>query len=235
MITWGAFRGYLRTAILNDSPVDPAKRRWSDAQLLIYLGWAQNALCAHTAYPKAAEIDVAAGDNHWTAPTDIYQQPSSLEDYGLISLVPTGGGKEQFYNPRGKTKGAGPGSVGNYFYVTSDGNVRVAQDLTLGGTLSIRYFAYYPLPAGVDDTAIAACNLYIPDWAQDPVAYLLAAHALAGYSMDAASIKMWAEAPEKGSPESNPFRAQQKWFLEVYERAIARIPIQSRVNYYRYA
>ena len=107
--------------------------------------------------------------------------------------------------------------------------------LTQSGSFDIRYFAYYPAPVwGDDEDEIGACLLYFPDWAQDPIAYLIAAHALAGFSMDAASIKMWAESPEKGSPESNPFRAQQKWFMEAYERAIARVPIQPRVNYYRY-
>ena len=235
MLTWGTFRGYLRSAILNDSPVDPAKRRWSDSQLLIYLGWAQNTLCAHTAYPKAVTQAAAVGQSHWPVPADIYQQPLNLESYGLVSLVPTGGGAEKFYNPRGKTKGAGPGSTGNFFYVTPDGNLNFASALSQAGVLHVRYFAYYPLPAGANEEALAASPIYLPTWAEDPVAYLVAAHALASFSMDAASIKMWAEAPEKGSPESNPFRAHQKWFLDVYERAIARVPIQSRVNYYRYA
>ena len=234
MLTWATFREQLRIGILNDNPQTVGKRRWSDAQLLLYLGWAQNTLCAHTALPKTAEIDVTSGESSWDAPTDIYRLPANLMEYGLVSLYPANNGKEIFYNPRDKTKGAGPGSSGNLFYVGNDGKVYLATAAPQSGTLRIRYFAYYPLPSGADEDEIGDSLLYFPDWAQDPIAYLVAAHALAGFSMDAASIKMWAELPEKGSPESNPFRAQQKWFMEAYERALVRVPLQPRVNYYRY-
>lgn len=227
MTTWAEYRLELRVGMLNDNPTDPAKRRWSDTQLAIYMRWAQNTLCAHTALPKTVTFSGAVNGKTWAAPDDVYRDKISLEEYGLLSFTGASG-KEVFYNPRSRTKGAGPGTSGNYFFVAPDDQIYLTNGLSAAGTLRLWYFAYYPTPSADGDV------LQIPSWAEGPLSYLVAANALGSYSMDAAQIKMWAEAPEKGSPESNPFRAQQKWFLDVYEREIARFPIQARVNYYRY-
>lgn len=229
---WSSFRSYVRKAILNDDPTDPQKRRWGDDLLLIYLAWAQNTLCAHTALPKSFEIENAVGDS-FSLPDDIYDDARALEAYGQVSALIACAARPTYYNPLLRTKGAGPGATGSFFTVTPDGRLKLSQTIKSAATLTIRYFAYFPAPSG-SEADVNNFPLQFPAWAQDPIAYLIGAHALAGLSMSAANIKMWAEAPEKGSPESNPYRAQQKWFVDMYERAIARVDRQDRMNYYRY-
>ena len=62
-MNWGEQRAQARR-LLDDTTV--GKYRWNDTQLLDYVGWALNALCAHTALATASSdagiwvVDVVA-------------------------------------------------------------------------------------------------------------------------------------------------------------------------------
>lgn len=239
---WSDFRLQIRSVILSDNPTDESKRRWDDEQLLAYLGWALDALCSHT---SPARVMVATGVTGVSVPIpdDVYE---SLDISGRVSIFD--GRNISYLDPVNRTKGIGPGSTGAVYRVKPATRTLLPEPVTVGDKVvtytevpsyieipqpnkavdvSVHYFGHYYKPVLDSDT------LDIPNWAYTAVAYMIGAHAMAAFSTRSGQIRQWAENPEKGGPEDNPFRAQQRWFMQVYEQEISRIPRQNRADFFR--
>lgn len=223
VIQWQDFRTMIRVGALQDNPDDPVKRRWTDDQLRIYVGWALNTLCAHTAMATATVIPDVSG-TRIDLPGNVY---ADLERTGIVGLV-SASGTVTYLNPTFFTSGLDPYAVGNQSFYTENNRTLILTTAPVGAnSLSLRYFAYYNVPFADTDT------IDCPEWALTAVMWQTAAHAMTGYSNRAAQIRQWAEKPEQGTPEHNPFRQQQKWFTDLYEEEIRRHTPQVRANPYR--
>jgi hypothetical protein len=218
MTTWAEYKNYMRRAILNDDPTDIAKRRYSDEQMWIALGWALDGFCSHTA-KQAEYIDATFTGTTVSIPTDVY------DDFGNTARVTVG---EDVYRSSYHSMGHSPSSDGD-FYKPWGGVVTLRNEITSETTLSIQYFSQWSKPATVDDDTFV---LDFPLWAEAAVGYLIASHLMTGFSMRVPQLRQFAENPEKGGPEDNPFRRQQQWLLRMYQGEVDRVNKQDRANFF---
>lgn len=221
MVTWAELRLQIREGILDDNPTDTSKRRFSDTKLLTYFGWALTRFASHTAVATATSFTEVSG-TQVVMPSNVY---GSLED---TAQVITGTGTSLVYHdPISRTKEVAPNSTGYLYYELPIRTINFKTTLT-NETVRVNYFAYYNKP--VNDTDIIGA----PNWAFPALSYLVGAHAMAGLAVSRANIAQWAESPERGDPEDNPFRVQQQWFEEQYDNELRRQPKQMRNQYWRY-
>lgn len=220
-ITWGVFRDQVRAAVLKDT----AASRWDDEQLAVFVGWALDAFCAHTAVATATSFTGVTGMSV-QMPDNIYERL----DLSAQVVLNISTDSPVYLNPLFMTQGVSPrqNSGGRFFYELPDETLVFDQALTSPTEVTVRYFAFYNHPVSDDDT------IDVPRWALPALGYLIGAHAITAYSMGRAQLAQWAESPEKGDPEDNPFRVQQKWLEELYEREISRHTAQKRSNFWRY-
>ncbi len=217
-ITWGDFRDYIRIALLNDEDLSADNGptpNWSNAQLLMYIEWAQNAFCSHTALVKESTTLDFTGST-LTLPSDVY------DDFGNTAHVKVG--SSSVYKSAVHAFGAGITTSGKYYVEVPTGTLKFLSEITSASNVTITYFARYAAP--VDDASV----LEIPDWSHAAIASLVASHAQSSYAQRRANLGQWAESPEKGNPEDNPFIIMHRAFLATYEREISRVTAQHRTS-----
>ncbi len=225
--TWGELRDQVRIAILKDvlsedTPVDDL--RWDDPELLISLEWALAQFAEHTAMATATGFTPATG-SMYTLPDNIYDGDGT-ENTLFVAITDTGKSPVYLDSVRYTPMLSPMGSKG--FYIHPDNTLQIGLPSTsTTATLTIQYFAYYPVPAADSDPIL------VPRWARMALAYLVGAHALSGASLKTATIRQFATKPDAGSPVDNPLRVQQKWFLEFAEAELRKHPRQDRVNAFR--
>jgi hypothetical protein len=222
MMDWGTFRTQIREGVLNDNPSDVTKRRWSDTQLQIYVSWALNAFCAHTAMATATTIIGVTG-TEVQLPPNVYE---SIERAGLVSVIYTGQ-TPQYLDPVNYTRGLDPNDEGNYYYIFPDNQLNLSFTPSSALSATIRYFAYYNAPYADSDIITA------PDWGFPAISYLVAAHAMSASAVRISQIRQFSESPDTGNPEHNPFTYQQQQFIKMYEIELMRHPRQVRENFFR--
>jgi hypothetical protein len=214
-IAWGVLREQARRTILKDVSIGVTKI--SNESLLDSLRWALSTLCDHT----AAASGVTFTDTtvlEYALPGNLYEP---LETSGIVTLSLSG--TVSYLNPVRVTESATDG-----YYVWGDQIVLTSLPSS-GSTLNIKYFADYISPINDEDL------VYIPQWAEGPVALLLGAYALTGFAVNSSQISQWKEKPEAGQPEHNALRAQANWMIEQYDIWISRYPRQQRQQFYRQA
>lgn len=209
MTTWGEYRTQLRRSVLKD----PNQVTWSDDILRDLMGWALDTFCAHTAVATGMTYSAVTGTTV-AIPDNVF---GDLEATGLVYLqtTPIQVAEPQFFqdqSPKGTT----------YFY-SLWGN-QLVFNAAPGCDVTLRYFAYYDRP--VLDSDVVAC----PQWAESALTYLIGAYALTSIGVQSANISQW---DEKGNEENNALRAQQKYFMGLYEDALRRHSPQDRKNFYR--
>lgn len=224
MLTWGELRAQVRESLLKDVPDEvTGAYRWSDSELLTYCGWALTTFARHTAVATATSFAPATGLDY-DLPSNLYSgEPLDLT--GQVFIIKQNGDVE-YLNPIRHTGGLDP-FTSSGFYTYPESVLHLTTAFGDSDILTVRYFAHYNVPTASADF------LDVPHWALSPLAYLIAAHALSGASLKSASIRQWGTKPDTGSPEQNPLRLQQQWFLDMYERELQRYTPQERVNHFR--
>jgi hypothetical protein len=235
MTTWAAFRNTMRQTML----ADLEEANFTDEVLLDCYTFALDTLCSHTALPKSIEFSDStvkatvpstvfydmSVDTAFQMPTDMFEP---LDVSGQIQIA-NATGKVSYPDPVKRTRGLSPYktmSVPGY-WIWPEFILNLTEPAGPGGVLSVDYFAYYPYPS------LDADVLPHPRWANTAMQYLAAAHALSSYSVQSASIDRFKDKYDSGNPEQNSLRVQQKHFLEMYERELARRPSQDRTNFFR--
>lgn len=221
MGTWGELRAQVRDALLKDT--DPTAYRWSDSELLTIFKWALDTFARHTAAATATAF-TPANALEYPLPDNVYD----AEPFDLIGqvFVVDATGIVEYLNPVQHTNGLHPYTARG-FYTYPERVLHLTEAFAATSTLQIRYYAYYNVPVADSDL------IETPRWAQSALSYLMAAHALSGASLKTASIRQWGAKPDTGVPEQNPLKAQQQWFLEMYESELQRYPPQERVQHFR--
>lgn len=239
-LTWAGYKAQIRRSILNDLAAEGEEetQSWTDDQLLDAVAWAMDAFCAHTALPYTAVFDNATVktpgdepvlydltvDTAFTLPADVYEDVEvSSQVYVMRDGYPV------YLDPVEYTAGIHPYRASQGYYIWPENILNVLTPLTQNDTLHIRYFAYYPHPSEDTDPIL------LPRWARMPVAYLTGAYALGPVGVQSASIDRFKDKFDSGNPEHNAIRRQQEWFMQIYEREIARYPRQDRLNAFREA
>jgi hypothetical protein len=212
MITWAEFRQQLRRSVLKD--IDEIT--WTDDQALDFIGWALDTFSAHTAMEKELLVTGVTGTTV-PVPSDIYD---NLEVSGLLYLRK--GGQTLYIDSR-----EFPEETSHISYRTWQNVIELSHVPETGSTLHIRYFSYWPHPLLDTDLILA------PQWSYPALTYLVGSFALGPVGIASANINQWKDRTDSGNPEHNALRAQQKWFLQMYEQEIARYPKQNRSHYWR--
>jgi len=221
MLTWSELRNQVREALLKDT--NPSEYRWSDSELLTYCSWALNTFARHTALASGTGFSPATGVEY-NLPENLYDgEPFDIT--GQVFVIDAAGTIE-YLNPIRYTGGLHPHNAKG-FYTYPDKVLHLTQAFGETDLIQIRYYAYYTAPVSGEDP------IEVPRWALNPLSYLIAAHALSGASLKTASIRQWGAKPDTGTPEHNPMKVQQQWFLEMYEREMQRFTPQERVQHFR--
>jgi hypothetical protein len=208
MTTWAEFRQRMRETSLNDVGLDVP--RYSDALLLNAYSMALRGFASHTARNAIYTSEGFSGSSI-PLPADSVWDFSSTAFF----VVKDGETKRQLASSMDQA-GVTPITKGGFFYVWGN-TIYLQEELTDVG-VEIMYYAHWVPPVENDDV------LDIPAWSEPALIYLTSAHAIAGYAMNRTQLSQWAETPEKGSPEDNPFRRHHKWLIELYEIEIQRYP-----------
>lgn len=225
MRTWGELLQHIRLAILKDNTPDEetGEYRFSTEELLICAGWALSQFAAHTAMATSVVFTPATGTT--------YELPAEIYDGDTLEQVISVGfydGKELNYlDPVRYTDGMSPNKEITGFSIFPDRILNIPQAGNEASTLTLRYFAYWPTPSAPEDI------IQTPRWAEVGLCYLIGAHALAGAGLKAAVIRQWGARPDTGSPEDNPLRVQQEWFMKLYECELRKRLPQDRINAFR--
>jgi hypothetical protein len=236
-ITWEAFRNTVRRTILRDSDPNAIEPDWSDELLRDATRWALNTFCSHTALFQSARYDKNTvkipGDSpvyyDMTTDTDFVLPLDVFEDVEISALVCVTNGTERYYiDPLNHTPRVSPRSNPQGFRLLPGNTIRIENVvLTADTQLTIDYFAYYPSPEVDGDL------LLIPRWAETALAYLVGAHCMSSAAVSSANINQWKNREDSGTPEHNAFRVMQDQFLKLYERELARYPLQERLQMFR--
>jgi hypothetical protein len=228
---WSAFRDLIRRTLLSDQiqPPDPdtgivPPTNWSDDQLADAMRLALDAFARHTArkltvtYGNGGTVPVnLETDRTFTLPEEALDfEP--LEECACVVLV-TDSVTTQL-EPLECTPGIPVTSEG--FYSPTPNTITINATATSNSVLHVTYYAYYEPPVADTDP------VQVPRWAHAALVYLVAAHCMTSVSVASANINQWKVKQDSGNPEHNAFRAQQRWFMELYERELARFARQER-------
>lgn len=225
MITWGELLAEVRSNLLRDTVPDPdtGEFKYSDTDLLSCCRWALDTFAQHTAVATSTSYTPVTG-TEYTLPDNLYE-PEPLEQNGFV-YVAKADGTIAYLDPINYTDSLSVyGSDG--FYTYPDGRLTLTSEYGETDELVVRYFAYYTYPTSTDSV------LGTPRWSREPLAYLIAAHAISGFALKSASIRQWGAKPDTGTPEQNPLRKQQEAFLCMAREAMERYPRQDRTNWWR--
>ncbi len=228
MTTWGDLRTQLRRSILKDSVPDEETGdfRWDDLELRDFCWWALESLAQHTAAATASSYQGDGETTEFDLPDNLFTG-EKLDITGLV-YTEDADGDITYLDPIKYTDDIEFDS-GIGFYTHPDLKLHLTDAPGDGTTLHVRYFAFYNNPYADDDT------IDVPRWMLGPLAYLIGAHAMTGAGLKSSFIRQWGAKPDTGTPEHNPIRAQQKWFLEMFEREMAKHSPQDRTNFFRVA
>lgn len=210
----------LRRSILQDVVTVDSDPRWTDEELVDFTWWALDQVAVHTAVATATSFS-ATGAEYDMPGNMLSDEP--LDINGVVRLQKTTG-DIVYLDPVKYTDGLNLTSRGFY----SRGNTLVLTFEPLPGErILVDYYAHYDRPSADDDV------VNVPRWLITPLMYLIGAHALAGAGLKTAFIRQWGAKPDTGSPEHNPLKQQQKWFLEMYELEMVKHSPQERTNQHR--
>ena len=213
---WSELKAQIRRLLAD---TNAARYRWSEEQLVDFIGWSLDSLCAHTAIATATGFVCDGATSVFAVPDNAYE---SVSRSGAVYI--DNGTTLEYLNPvrfnqRAKaTKG---------YYLLPENTLHLLEVPGAGNELTIQYFAYYPHPTQDNDLILT------PTWATAALCYRVAAHAFSPLGGKASNIRQWGQQPDTGNPEHNPLINQTDWYLELYEREIAKAPRQERENYYR--
>lgn len=227
---WSTFRDVIRRSILADTNA----LNWSNEQLADYIGWALDRFALHTALPKEIAFNAATEksegvfynmsvDTTFIMPDDVFED---LTISGMI-YVTDAYGKRQYIDPINRTDGVTPMNRNGQYFETWGDKLLFTQPVGASSSITVRYFAMYPMPRL--DTDI----LNLPRWAYVAIAHLVGYYALTAPAIDSANIDRWKDRNDSGQPETNALAQQQRQMLSVYERLLENYPRQDRDNFFR--
>lgn len=212
MTTWGDLREQVKRSLLADNA-----DRWTNEQLLDYLNWSLDGLCEHTAAASATEFEGDGTTKTFNLPSNVF---GNIVENGYVYTVANE--RPAYLNPVKLYTGA-PKS----FYTRPDTILHVETAPADGDTLYVLHYCYYTHP--ISDDAV----LDSPPWADRALAYRMATHCYSPKSTRAANLGQFKRGTEKGTPEDNPWREEQKWFMEMYRQELEAHEQQIRTNHTR--
>lgn len=225
--TWGELLSDVRSNLLRDTVPDAEtdEFKFPTVDLLACCRWALDTFAQHTAVATATSYTPATSSSY-TLPDNLYE-PEPLEQTGFVYVQ----------HSDGTTLNLDPVNYSDAlnvfdsdgFYTYPDGTLTLSLATANGSSdvLVVRYFAYYTYPVSESDI------LGVPRWSREALAYLIAAHAISGFSYKSASIRQWGAKPDTGNPEDNPLIKQQQEFFCLANKALDRYPRQDRTNWWR--
>lgn len=214
-VTWSSYKTQVRRSILKD----PAGSKWSDDMLKDFMGWALDALCAHTAYATGTSY---AGDGETTTfslPSNIYLP---LDQAGLVT-VQDGAGAEipKYLLPVFSSYGLSPNDERGYL-CWQDDQIVTNVPVDDADSLVVYYYAYYTHP--VSDTDLVTA----PMWAHAALSYRIGAYALAQREISEAKISTFDDKRDSGTPEDSATRLQAEAWIKRWYEELAAHPKQVR-------
>jgi hypothetical protein len=227
-MNWATMRGYILETLLKEDVTEAAEdQRYTPVALAVYARWALAELALHTA---AADSVVYPGDgmrNTFRLPANLVD---SVERSGLLAYETVSG---ITYIPPYKRL---PGMT--WPIQTNQNNPVLCYWEWPSGMLTLGFFPsatervvlnYFRIWKSPEDDAD---ELEIPQWMEQPFAYLVAAAAMEPIGAQAASIRQWNRKQDSGNPEHNPAQKQAAWFVQQAYRLLARVAPQNRETFY---
>lgn len=226
-LTWLQFRTTLRRTFLQDeTPNEETNEfRYSDDLLLDCVRAALDAFCAHTSVATATGFAPATGLT-FSLPGNALLGDLTWPGLNLYYVNPSNN-LPVYLDPVRNTPGMRLNGTG--YYIRPESQINLNSEITDGAsiTLYLEYYAHYNHPTLVTDT------IDIPQWARTAVSYLTCGYALSSYALKASSIRQWNSKTDSGTPIQNPMQEQMALYMKMYEKEIARFPIQDRSNNFR--
>lgn len=216
-LTWGNYKAVVRRSILKD----PAGTKWGDDMLRDFMGWALDALCAHTAYPTGTSY---AGDGEtveFSLPDNIYLP---LEQAGLVRVEAESTERlPKYLKPVFSSWDISPDHESG-FREWPLGKIRTNAPVDTGSTLVVDYYAYYNHPVSDNDLVTA------PTWALSALSYRIGAYALAQREIQEAKLSTFDDKRDSGTPEDSATRLQAEAWIKRWYEELAAHPKQKRVQ-----
>lgn len=217
MPTWATIKDQARRLLKDTTPnEDTGLYKWSDTELLDFIGWSLDALCTHTAIATATSFEV--NGQSYDLPDNIYE---TIERSGAVYT--DDGVTKHYLNPVRFNKIP----VAQTGYYINPGNILYLVQEPTDTNLTVLYFAYYPHPSQDSD------ELLTPTWATSALVYRMAAYAMMPFAARSSNIRQWGRYPDTGKPTDNPLQNQAWNFLEMWEKELSNYPVQQRENYWR--
>lgn len=221
MLTWAAYRDRVRRTILDDAIVDGNDPKWSNDQLLDCVRWSLQEFAAHTAVATATSFTMDGETTQIVVPEHAYE---SLIEAGMLTV--TENDSLEYLKPSrrvlGTTEVAHAGERSFWEWPRNILNLTFIP--IAGAVVEVCYFALYNAPVNDNDI------INIPAWAEQAVAYLMGAAAMAGKSVQTADIRRWLAKPDSGTPIQNSLIQQTDHFRLLYEQVVQKHPPQQREN-----
>lgn len=212
-MNWGTLKLQIRRLL-----VDPAGKRWTDEQLLDFVAWSLDTLCAHTAIATATSFTCDGTTKAFPVPDNTYEK---LDVAGALYL--DDGCSLTYLNPvhfnLRETSHRG-------YFLLPESQINLINLPSSSDTLVVEYFAYYPHPVLDSDLILA------PSWAMAALNYRVAAHAFSPLGGKSANIRQWGQKPDTGKPTDNPLQDQSSWYFSLYDQELLQYPRQERHNYH---
>lgn len=227
-ITWETFRQQIRDTVLQDSVPDTETNefKYSNAELLVYCGWALDHFADHTAVATATSFTIVDDVFEYDLPDNLFKDDPV--DVTLTVFTAESDDTRVYLDPI-RFSDLVRLDNGEGFYVTPENRLKITkEDLGDATTLNLWYYAYYNSPSADSDL------IAVPRWAYTALSYLIAAHALSGESLKSANIRQYNARPDTGQPEHNPLAKQQERYMKMYDTLLSKHDPQMRVNHTRY-
>lgn len=202
---WGEVRAEVRT-FLQDETENPT---WTDPELLLYWGWAQEDFATYIPARKSI-----------TYPSSV-AQPFLPDDFYVPHVVefPDGQFIEEIkLTPGTKLYSGGLSEISSTSYPIAwfrdDEYIYLLNEPS--GDWRLHYYAYYPRVEG-DDSLIS-----LPRWAYQALTFFVASSAMSRKSVNAAQLDQWDTSLDSGKPTDNPLAQEAKRLMESYLSIVYR-------------
>lgn len=215
-INWAQLRGQVRRLLIDTTS---SKYRWSDEQLLDFIAWSLDDLCAHTAIATATGFVGDGTNKEFTLPDNVFD---SFANTGLVFV--DDGISVSYLNlvPLYKQN-----TALNGYYLSPENLIHTILTPSNNSAITVNYYAYYPHPSQDSDVILA------PNWAIAALVFRMASYAHSSLASKTSQIRQWGQKPDTGNPDDNPLMDQSQYYEAMYERELYKYPRQERGNYAR--
>ena len=214
MAKWEQLKGRVLRALKAEDQTQP---KWVADDVLDYLSFALDAFSAHTARQVLWTKTAATNITRAVLPDDLMALgPVWFPDRRLLSKIDLQPGMLF------ESETIEADSLPFGYYEWPDGTLNLTRTLGEGETITVQYWAYWPIPANDD------ADLMIPRWAEEALFWYMISRAMVKSGVSRAQLGQWDTKRQSGMPEDNSPKAYAQWAEDRYRSILAEHPPQDR-------